>query len=101
MSRFKIVRNNTNADRKLLQARIETGLVEDVNLLVKWSNRDKNEIIAELLRYALSQEADFQSYRQSVRQQAITNIDSATARIPARKTVEGERQSFPVAASPR
>ena len=101
MSRFKIVRNNTNTDRKLLQARIESSLVEDVNLLVKWSNRDKNEIIAELLRYALSQEADFQSYRQSVRAQTSTSVDNSSVRISGKKAVEGDRQSFPMAASAR
>jgi hypothetical protein len=101
MSRFKIVRNNTNSDRKLLQARIDTALVEDVNLLVKWSNRDKNEIIAELLRYALSQEVDFQLYRLSVRQQATTSMDSSAVRTLGKKTVEGERQSLPMAASGR
>ncbi len=93
MARFKISRNNTNTDRKLLQARIDMALLEDVNLLVKWSNRDKNEIVAELLGYALSQESDFQSYKRSINQQSSTGI--------GKKAVEGSRQALPVAASAR
>lgn len=91
MARFKIIRNNSNTDRKLLQARIETALVEDVNLIVKWSNRDKNEIVAELLKYALSQEEDFQAYKRSVNQPSIAGI--------GKKAVEGSRQPSPIAAS--
>ena len=93
MARFKIIRNNTNTDRKLLQARVETALVEDVNLIVKWSNRDKNEIVAELLKYALSQEEDFQAYKRSVNQQSTTDM--------GKKPVESSRQSLPIAASAR
>ena len=93
MARFKITRNNTNTDRKLLQARIETVLVEDVNLIVKWSNRDKNEIVAELLKYALSQEEDFQAYKRSLTQTSLTDM--------GKKPVESSRQSLPIAASAR
>ena len=93
MARFKIIRNNTNADRKLLQARIETALVEDVNLIVKWSNRDKNEIVAELLRYALSQEEDFQTYKRSINQSSSADM--------GKKPVESSRQPLPIAASAR
>ena len=93
MARFKIMRNNTNSDRKLLQARIETALVEDVNLIVKWSNRDKNEIVAELLKYALSQEEDFQAYKQSVNHPTIADI--------GKKPVDSSRQPLPITAGAR
>jgi len=93
MPRLKIIRNNTNTDRKLLQARIETALVEDVNLIVKWSNRDKNEIVAELLRYALSQEEDFQVYKRSLNQPTTTAM--------GKKSVESTCHQLPIAASAR
>ena len=93
MARFKIMRNNTNSDRKLLQARIETALVEDVNLIAKWSNRDKNEIVAELLKYALSQEEDFQAYKRSVSQPSLADM--------GKKPVESSRHVLPIAASAR
>ncbi len=93
MARFKIIRNNINSDRKLLQARIETALVEDVNLIAKWSNRDKNEIVAELLKYALSQEEDFQTYKRSVNQPSLTDM--------GRKPIDSSRQALPIAASAR
>ena len=69
MSRFRIARNDRNPDRKLLRAHIEATLVEDVSLLVKWSNRDKSDIVAELLRYALSQESEFQAYKATLQRQ--------------------------------
>jgi len=93
MARFKIMRNNTNSDRKLLQARIETALVEDVNLIAKWSNRDKNEIVAELLKYALSQEEDFQAYKRSLTQPSFADM--------GKKPIESGRQSLPIAAGAR
>lgn len=30
---------------------------------MKWSNRDKSDVVSELLRYALSQESEFQAYK--------------------------------------
>jgi hypothetical protein len=71
MTRFRIARNDRNPDRELLRARIEGTLVADVSLLVKWSNRDKSDIVSELLRYALSQESEFQAYK-ATRQSAPT-----------------------------
>jgi hypothetical protein len=71
MSRFRIARNDRNTSRKLLRAHIEATLVEDVKLLVKWSNRNKSDIVSELLRYALSQESEFQAYK-ATRQPAPT-----------------------------
>ena len=69
MSRFRIARNDRDTDRKLLRARIQATLVEDVRLLVKWSNRDKSDIVSELLRYALSQESEFQAYKATLQRQ--------------------------------
>jgi hypothetical protein len=70
MARFKINRNIKTEDRHLLQARLESSLVEDINLICKWSGNEKNFVVAELLRFALSQENDFQQYKQSLSRQA-------------------------------
>jgi hypothetical protein len=34
--------------------------------MVKWSGNEKNYVTAELFRYALSQENDFQQYKRSL-----------------------------------
>lgn len=99
MSRFRIARNNHNTDRKLLQARIETALVEDVNLLVKWSNRDKNEIVAELLRYALSQESQFQAYKTALCRQPVPGVNASDVAPATRKTLATDRRTQPPTAA--
>ena len=66
MTRLKIVRNNRDERRQLLQAKLSTALVEDINLMCKWSGNEKSYVIAELLRYALAMEPDFQAYKQSL-----------------------------------
>lgn len=88
MSRFRIARNDRNTSRKVLRAHIEATLVEDVRLLVKWSNRNKSDIVSELLRYALSQESEFQAYK-ATRQPAPT----ADATGPGTSTGKTEASS--------
>jgi len=86
MARFKINRNINKEEKQLLQTKLESSLVEDVNLLCKWSGNDKNYVVAELLRFALSQENDFQEYKQSVfKQNASTNGDANKKDIGSEK----------------
>ena len=66
MTRFKITRNNNHERKQLLQAKLDASLVADVNLMCQWSGNEKTVVIAELLRYALSQEVDFQQYKKSL-----------------------------------
>lgn len=82
MARFKIARNNNQEKKQLLQAKLDASLVEEVNLLCKWSGNEKNYVIAELLRYALSQETDFQEYRASIGQQAPNMAPGTAKAIP-------------------
>ena len=65
MARFKINRNNNKEEKQVLQVKLDASLAEEVNLLCKWSGNEKNYVVAELLRFALRQEADFQQYRQT------------------------------------
>jgi hypothetical protein len=67
MGRFRIRRNNNNKEEKqLLEAQLDRSLIEEINLLCKWSGNEKDSVVAELLRYSLSQESEFQKYRQSL-----------------------------------
>ena len=99
MGRFRIARNNTKEQRQLLQAKLETSLVEDVNLLCKWSGNDKNYVITELLRYALSQESEFQEYKKSLRQQSstTTSVSAIAAEMPKRELSVERKQAVTAA----
>jgi hypothetical protein len=77
MPRFKINRNINKEEKHLLQTKLDGSLIEDVNLLCKWSGNDKNYVVAELLRFALSQESDFQDYKQSISKQNGNPISEA------------------------
>ena len=92
MTRLKIVRNNRDERKQLLQAKLSTALVDDINLMCKWSGNEKSFVIAELLRYALAMEPDFQAYKQSLQtgQADITKKEvsaekRATASLPMAK----------------
>src|SRR5882724_2223775 len=66
MSKFKIEKGISRITRVKLQATIEESIVADLALLGEWSNNDKNYIVNELLRFALSQDSDFQAFKESV-----------------------------------
>ena len=66
MSKFKIEKGISRINRVKLQATIEESIAADLALLGEWSNNDKNYIVNELLRFALSQDSEFQAYKESV-----------------------------------
>jgi hypothetical protein len=66
MSKFKIERGVSRLARVKLQASIEESIAADLLLMSEWSNNDKNYIVNELLRFALSQEAEFQAHKESL-----------------------------------
>jgi hypothetical protein len=66
MPRFKLNRNSEAEEKQLFQAKLPKTLIQEINLMVKWSGNEKNYVAAELFRYALSQESDFQQYRRSL-----------------------------------
>jgi hypothetical protein len=66
MSKFKIEKGISRINRVKLQATIEESIARDLALLGEWSNNDKNYIVNELLRFALLQDSEFQTYKESV-----------------------------------
>ena len=66
MSKFKIEKGISRINRVKLQATIEESIAADLVLLGEWSNNDKNYIVNELLRFALSQDSEFQAYKESL-----------------------------------
>jgi hypothetical protein len=57
MNKFKIEKGISRITRVKLQATIEESIAADLVLLGEWSNNDKNYIVNELLRFALSQDS--------------------------------------------
>jgi hypothetical protein len=66
MSKFKIEKGVSRINRVKLQASIEEPVAAELALICEWSNNDRNYVVNELLRFALSQEAEFQAYKESV-----------------------------------
>ena len=81
MSKFKIEKGISRIARVKLQATIEESLAGDLALMGEWSNNDKNYIVNELLRFALSQDNDFQAYKESVG--AFQPEPKASAKAPS------------------
>ena len=92
MARFKINRNSNKEEKQVLQVKLDTSLVEDVSLLSKWSGNEKSYVVAELLRYALGQETDFQEYKQTLAKEIGGGTVPATAES-LKKDIASERRS--------
>ena len=66
MSKFRIERGVSRINRVKLQASIEEAVAAELALMCEWSNNDRNYVVNELLRFALSQDGEFQAYKESV-----------------------------------
>src|SRR5712691_9765421 len=66
MSEFKIEKGLGRINRVKLQASIEEPVAAELALMCEWSNNDRNYVVNELLRFALSQDGEFQAYKESV-----------------------------------
>jgi len=65
MSKFKIEKGVSRINRVKLQASIEEAVAAELALMCEWSNNDRNYVVNELLRFALSQDSEFQVYKKS------------------------------------
>jgi hypothetical protein len=65
MSKFKIEKGVSRINRVKLQASIEEPVAAELSLMCEWSNNDRNYVVNELLRFALSQDDEFQAYKES------------------------------------
>ena len=81
MTKFKIEKGVSRITRVKLQATIEESIAADLALLGEWSNNDKNYIVNELLRFALSQDSEFQAYKESVGTSRPELINPPVARL--------------------
>jgi hypothetical protein len=85
MSKFKIEKGVSRIKRVKLQASIEEPVAAELTLMCEWSNNDRNYVVNELLRFALSQDAEFQAYKESVDssrgEEASTRTGSVRSRV--------------------
>lgn len=65
MSKFKIEKGVSRINRVKLQASIEEPVATELALMCEWSNNDRNYVVNELLRFTLSQDGEFQAYKES------------------------------------
>ena len=65
MSKLRLEHGVSRIRRAKLQSSIDQTIAEDIELLAVWSNNEINYVINELLRFALTQEEDFQKYKVS------------------------------------
>jgi hypothetical protein len=89
MARFKLTRNVEAADKELFQVKLPKPLIADVNLMTSWAKRDRTDVVAEMLRYALAQESEFQRYKKS----ASAGSDAGPAAASAKKVSVSEKTS--------
>lgn len=63
MSKLKIEHGVSRVKRAKLQTYIDQTVSEDIELMGEWSDNETHYIINELLRFALTQDDDFQKYK--------------------------------------
>ena len=75
MSKLKLEHGISRIRRAKLQSSIDQTIADDVELMAEWSKNETNYVVNELLRFALTQEEDFQKYKAS----AATNTSRPVA----------------------
>jgi hypothetical protein len=93
MSKFKIEKGVSRISRVKLQASIEEPVATELALMCEWSNNDRNYVVNELLRFAMSQDAEFQTYKESA-------SSSGEGRDPAGVASARRRAAVPAKAGP-
>jgi len=100
MSKFKLDHGISRIRRTKLQSSIDQAIAEDIELLAKWSNNESNYIVNELLRFALTQEEDFQKFKASSAANVVRPASSTKPAIaPAKSGADNVSKPEPVASS--
>jgi hypothetical protein len=98
MSKFKIEHGASKINLVLLKTNIEDTISNDIDLLASWSNNDRKYLVNELLRFAITQEEDFQKYKTSTAanlSRPAGNARAASAPIkPSVDTVQKSDQAL-------
>lgn len=96
MSKFKIEHRASRINLVLLKANIEDTISQDLDLLATWSDNDRKYLVNELLRFALTQEEDFQRYKASLTANAARPVGKTKAApTPTKSAAESASKSEP------
>ena len=79
MSKLKLEHGVSRIRRAKLQSSIDQTVADDVELLSEWSNNETNYVVNELLRFALTQEEDFQRYKASAATNGLRSASNPKA----------------------
>lgn len=82
MSKLKIERGASHIKRTKLQSSIEQSIADDIELMAEWSDNEAHYIVNELLRFALTQDEDFQKYKAEQRTTPTTPRSKAGSLQP-------------------
>jgi hypothetical protein len=92
MSKFKIEKGVSRINRVKLQASIEEPVAAELALMCEWSNNDRNYVVNELLRFALSQDGEFQAYKESVASSGGERAQAASGSARQRTALAAKTQ---------
>ena len=76
MSKLKLEHGVSRIRRAKLQSSIDQTVADDIEMLAQWSNNETNYIVNELLRFALTQDEDFQKYKTSSAANTVRPADT-------------------------
>lgn len=82
MSKFKLEHGVSRIRRTKLQSSIDQTIADDIEALAEWSNNETNFVVNELLRFALTQEEDFQKHKANAATHTVRSGNS-TKPVPA------------------
>jgi len=100
MSKLKLEHGVSRIRRAKLQSSIDQTIAEDIELLAQWSNNETQYVVNELLRFALTQEEDFQKYKASSAVKATQSVgDTKTASAPTKRVSDAAPKSEPSSTS--
>ncbi len=92
MSKLKLEHGASKIRRAKLQSSIDQTVADDIELLAQWSNNETNYIVNELLRFALTQDEEFQKYKTSI----VTNTAlPTTGAKPAPMSIKSTTEAAP------
>jgi hypothetical protein len=94
MSELKLEHGVSRIRRAKLQSSIDQTVADDIELLAQWSNNETNYVINELLRFALTQEEEFQKYK------ATATPNTAQSAVVARSSLTPIKPASEFAAKP-
>jgi len=77
MSKLKIEHGASKINWLQLKTNIEESISQEIDLLCEWSENERKYIINELLRFALTQDEDFQKYKAEQRAKPLSKSAGA------------------------